>query len=72
MKEILEDSLSRIETLAKEQAAEQIEKIYREEAGLLADEKARVQNEQFQEKEGPDNAEETVSLKKLLNAIESN
>lgn len=72
VKEILEDSLSWIETLAKEQAAEQIEKIYREEAGLLADEKARVQNEQFQEKEGPDNAEETVSLKKLLNAIESN
>lgn len=72
VKETLEDSLSRIETLAKEQAAEQIEKIYRGEAGLLADEKARVQNEQFREKEGPDSAEEAVSLKKLLNAIENN
>lgn len=72
VKEILETSLSRIETLSKEQALEQIEKIYRAEAGLLAEEKTRAQNEQFEEKEESDNAEEAVRLKKLLDAIENN
>lgn len=72
VKEILETSLSRIETLSKEQALEQIEKIYRAEAGLLAEEKIRAQNEQFEEKEESDNAEEAVRLKKLLDAIENN
>ena len=72
VKEILETSLSRIETLSKEQALEQIEKIYSAEAGLLAEEKTRAQNEQFEEKEESDNAEEAVRLKKLLDAIENN